>query len=185
MSASYGGIKMRSLLETRWAAFFDLAGWKWSYEPPIGNGYLPDFLIMGQAPMLVEIRPVVLRKAYEREIATMCVDRDQWPHDLVLLGVDPLGLVYEGGRNYAGLIGEFGAYGKPNWSWDAALWSVCENCGVLGLVHSTATFYGRPCGCYDGDHFLNFSAGKDRVSQLWPKAMNLTRWEPRAHEENR
>jgi hypothetical protein len=29
----YKGIQFRSRLEATWAAFFDLAGWKWEYEP--------------------------------------------------------------------------------------------------------------------------------------------------------
>ena len=32
----YGGVRFRSRLEARWAAFFfDVAGWSWEYEPPI------------------------------------------------------------------------------------------------------------------------------------------------------
>jgi hypothetical protein len=185
MNPSYRGIKMRSLLETRWASFFDLVGWRWSYEPPLGNGDIPDFLILGKAPMLIEIRPVVLRSEYEREAETMHVNPERWRHDLVVPGLDPRGLVYDGRSGYAGrdeyaaLIGQHGDDLWEGWCWDAALWSVCENCGVLGLVHEMQTFYGRPCGCYDGDHFLNYPAGNDRAVQMWTVAVYQTRWEPR------
>lgn len=47
----------RSRLEARWAAFFDLIGWSWIYEPYDLNGYIPDFLVMGKAPFLVEVKP--------------------------------------------------------------------------------------------------------------------------------
>jgi hypothetical protein len=30
----YAGARFRSRLEARWAAFFDLCGWRWEYEPP-------------------------------------------------------------------------------------------------------------------------------------------------------
>lgn len=33
----------RSRLEARWAAFADLAGWKWKYEPVDLKGWIPDF----------------------------------------------------------------------------------------------------------------------------------------------
>ncbi len=41
----YCGIRMRSRLEATWAAFFDLLGWSWEYEPFDLNGYIPDFFI--------------------------------------------------------------------------------------------------------------------------------------------
>jgi hypothetical protein len=39
----YGGVQFRSRLEARWAAFFDLAGWRWQYEPIDLAGWIPDF----------------------------------------------------------------------------------------------------------------------------------------------
>ena len=55
----YQGIEYRSRLEARWAAMFDNIGWKFTYEPFDTNGYIPDFLIHGDRPMLVEIKPAV------------------------------------------------------------------------------------------------------------------------------
>lgn len=66
----YKGILFRSRLEARWAAFFDLAGWSWDYEPPevIADGiaWLPDFRVSFSCPnsecdgkhvLLVEVKP--------------------------------------------------------------------------------------------------------------------------------
>jgi hypothetical protein len=39
----YVGVQFRSRLEARWAAFFDLANWQWSYEPIDLEGWTPDF----------------------------------------------------------------------------------------------------------------------------------------------
>ena len=39
----YSGVQFRSRLEARWAAFFDLMGWKWSYEAVDLHGWVPDF----------------------------------------------------------------------------------------------------------------------------------------------
>jgi hypothetical protein len=45
MSTTYNGLIFRTQLEARWAAFFDLAGWEWRYNPaPVGN-WAPDFLV--------------------------------------------------------------------------------------------------------------------------------------------
>lgn len=41
----YKGVQFRSRLEATWAAFFDLAGWKWEYEPVDLEGWSPDFYV--------------------------------------------------------------------------------------------------------------------------------------------
>ena len=41
----YAGVQFRSRLEARWAAFFDLAAWKWDYEPIDFEGWSPDFRV--------------------------------------------------------------------------------------------------------------------------------------------
>ena len=41
----YGGVLYRSRLEARWAAFFDLAGWKHEYEPIDFPRWSPDFRV--------------------------------------------------------------------------------------------------------------------------------------------
>jgi hypothetical protein len=41
----YKGVQFRSRLEAKWAAFFDLLGWRWHYEPLDLDGWIPDFLI--------------------------------------------------------------------------------------------------------------------------------------------
>lgn len=41
----YNGVQFRSRLEARWAAFFDLVGWGWEYEPIDLVGWVPDFIV--------------------------------------------------------------------------------------------------------------------------------------------
>ncbi|KAB7788018.1 hypothetical protein [Methylorubrum populi] len=56
---TYAGTRFRSRLEARWAAFFDLAGWRWEYEPVDYPGWQPDFLIRTSAePIPVEVKPI-------------------------------------------------------------------------------------------------------------------------------
>lgn len=57
----YRDIEFRSRLEATWAAFFDLAGWKWKYEPIDLEGWSPDFEISHAqhlpVPIMVEVKP--------------------------------------------------------------------------------------------------------------------------------
>ena len=57
----YNGIWFRSRAEAKWAAFFDLMGWRWEYEPRDYHGYIPDFVLLsnGEAGsrMYVEVKP--------------------------------------------------------------------------------------------------------------------------------
>jgi hypothetical protein len=57
----YAGVQFRSRLEARWAAFFDLLGWQWDYEPIDLAGYIPDFIVSRPlgVPFLAEVKPVV------------------------------------------------------------------------------------------------------------------------------
>lgn len=65
----YAGVNFRSRLEARWAAFFDLAKWKWRYEPIDLPGWIPDFWVSlpcGHSEcgpthdLLVEVKPTLL-----------------------------------------------------------------------------------------------------------------------------
>lgn len=60
----YNGTKYRSRLEARWAAFFDLIGWRYQYEPFDLTGWTPDFVIYGSKNrmLFIEVKPVVTRE---------------------------------------------------------------------------------------------------------------------------
>ncbi|MES3006150.1 MAG: hypothetical protein V4751_00090 [Pseudomonadota bacterium] len=45
MSFTYEGLDFKTRLDAQWAAFFDLAGWRWWTNPvPVGN-WRPDFKV--------------------------------------------------------------------------------------------------------------------------------------------
>lgn len=68
---TYAGVNFRSRLEARWAAFFDLCGWKWDYEPFDLEGWAPDFkLTIGDIVFLAEVKPFDVNAAIERAIDT-------------------------------------------------------------------------------------------------------------------
>ena len=67
----YAGTVFRSRLEARWAAFFDVLGWPWTYEPFDLDGWSPDFMLQPvytgrensggfeqSNPVLVEVKPI-------------------------------------------------------------------------------------------------------------------------------
>ena len=55
----YNGVHFRSQLEANWAAFFDLCGWSWEYEPVRLDKWFPDFILShgGHRRVLVEVKP--------------------------------------------------------------------------------------------------------------------------------
>lgn len=70
----YKGINFRSLLEARWAYFFDKLGWTWQYEPFEMDGYIPDFLVTFSEdcwPMVVDVKPFFTLD-YQRNVIEKC-----------------------------------------------------------------------------------------------------------------
>lgn len=162
---TYAGTRFRSRLEARWAAFFDLVGWKWTYEPFDVEGWIPDFLIHGDKAVLVEIGPCASLTEYHAKAAKPVLYTER---PTIVLGISPIALPDE----KAGLIvNEFldRGDGQPSGACPA-YWFTCGTCHVL-------TIYGddidRPCG-----HPLN-SAGPVRgrwLHDLWAQAGNAVQW---------
>lgn len=62
----YKGTNFRSRLEARWAAYFDMQDWGWTYEPIDLGGWTPDFSIHTKhGDVLVEVKPVAPRATPE------------------------------------------------------------------------------------------------------------------------
>lgn len=86
----YAGCLFRSRLEATWAAFFDICGIKWVYEPFDLPGWSPDFLI--QDRVVVEVKPIqtpdidVVNKMLNAAISAKLSD----VHCLLLLGCSPI-----------------------------------------------------------------------------------------------
>jgi hypothetical protein len=111
----YRGIEYRSRLEARWAAMFDRLGWQFTYEPFDGDGYIPDFLIHGEDPFLVEVKPAATRGQYREPTAKIAdglrahwrCDREDreaanrlwWMAPVLLVGVSPMVPISEMSEN--------------------------------------------------------------------------------------
>lgn len=82
----YKGLRFRSRLEAKWAAFFDLVGIRWQYEPFDLPGWTPDFVLHTNyldEPMLCEIKPVF---NFDTEVARKMAPYGDY---VLLLGAHP------------------------------------------------------------------------------------------------
>src|SRR5580658_3875763 len=92
---TYAGVNFRSRLEARWAAFFNLLGWQWEYEPVDLEGWVPDFEITipchgnhvyHHHVVLAEVKPFKSLK----DFAGLPVDLlNEVSCDVALLGLSP------------------------------------------------------------------------------------------------
>lgn len=174
---TYKGINMRSRLEARWAAMFDMLGWSWEYEPEIGQAYIPDFLLHGKdgVRVYVEIKPEGIWNAERGDIikkASWCIEN----YEFIVLTDEfrPCGLNCE----------PLAAFGYSPFPDETGL---CieyirlfrlDECG-WDIAHSWGSWQGRLTGFYDGDYMERGLTSLDDVRDLWQKAGNAIQWQPR------
>lgn len=193
ITTTYDGIEYRSRLEARWAAFMKNIGWDIVYEPFDGDGYIPDFLVQGPRPMLVEVKPAVTEGDYRAAIPKAEKGlAAHWGHDILIVGASPLpaALCFGPCRVFdetcpncrdaaAGMLGEyFGDIGVAMWSWDSGVWGNTCACHGLSVFHSTQSYHGRPCDCYDGN--LPTLRNRGLLESFWADACNDVKWRGRA-----
>lgn len=185
---TYAGINMRSRLEAKWAAFFDQIGWRWTYEPFQGDGYIPDFMIHGADPLLIEVKPapsVYAMGQYVEKVAHGL--REHWTHDVLIVGLNPIIDVREEG-SVVGLLGEF-MDEQEGWCFNEGMWSACPgqevtappygwrmDCNSIGVQHSIQSFRHRPCGHYPGGALVPVYSASWNVAAAWAEATNATQW---------
>lgn len=140
----YGDVVFRSRLEATWAAFFDLAGWKWSYEPIDlsieGVCWTPDFLVSfpcghSECPetheLYVEVKPATSIDEFADHIAAKMA-RYEVPHP-ALFGIDPTVTEWEMAHGCGG-----GIYSVDTWC--------SEDPMILWHQAKLATQYKSPLG---------------------------------------
>lgn len=159
---AYAETNFRSRLEARWAAFADLAGWAWVYEPFDGAGYLPDFCftVLGR-PILVEVKPVAtLEEALEHLPKIANGIGALWDHDVIVAGIEPKRTLY---IDFLG--------GPDDWHSGCAALTVCPGCSSLEIHPEPWSMECAPCGI---DRRM---PADSYVTTLWRQAGNLTRWD--------
>lgn len=186
---TYRGTRFRSRLEARWAAFFDLAGWRWQYEPGDYEGWSPDFTIIGDhAAIPVEVKPIEWPGDPQacRSIVLERPDlekvRKQERPEILILGAYPMSWATD-----HGMSGPFlGMLWNEEWTQEwpdaknkvdrAILWE--GNGRALDFSASSNSYAYRVEGIADGDHHLK-PISPTHIDLMWGKANELTQW--RAH----
>ena len=195
----------RSRLEARWAAFFDLIGWRWIYEPFDTGNWIPDFLILGKQPFLVEVGPCVTwadygakaekpLAAYPPSIITCSRERrhaflaetcecggfgQKAERITLVLGGSPLVGDEADGRiaHAAGLLTE-DEDGHPLLR---PYWRECGACDDYGRGTFRLVLWGRvvlhlPCGHIEGNEDGTIQVAGRQIEDLWREAGNQVQW---------
>jgi hypothetical protein len=182
----YRGIRFRSRAEARWAAFFDLCGWRWSYEPLDLAGYIPDFIIEPAtnryaerpwqwevSPLLVEVKGSALRASDLSEHRAK-IALSGWRHEAVVLPA-ALNILDDGCGLERTLVAMLGGPFETGEGWENEVtigW--CEGHEGVGLTSVYGGFYCRICGHYPGGSSLDEHA--EQIRLIWAQACNTTRW---------
>lgn len=180
---TFNGRLYRSLLEAKWASFFDLTGWRFEYEPFEAGGWIPDFLIQEASQVLVEVKPVSVNGARPIEVSEKMergAEAIGWDGELLIVGVSP---IQDGAADYFGWLRGF----ELDRYWGRAalgLWKGSESEkknpeGRLGFCHEDGSFRDRITGCYDGGSFGSGDIEAGFILNLWNRAASRVRWERR------
>lgn len=171
IETTYAGYRFRSRLEARWAAWFDFVKWSWQYEPIDLNGYIPDFIIDGVAPTLVEVKPALTfdeLKDYRGKIIA-----SGWDKAALIVGTRPLWKVKGIVEPWFGLM--FWPQ-KPDRGYGAVVYR-CPLCNKMTLATSVPMpWRGRICG--HGSHAKVTRDDVLNIKYWWAEAANVTRWRP-------
>ncbi|QIG68709.1 hypothetical protein EVB67_059 [Rhizobium phage RHph_TM3_3_14B] len=194
----YNHVQFRSRLEARWAAFFDLCGWDWDYEPFDLEGWAPDFMLKGKIKALVEVKPidfrgddeVLFRQARanaEKAFTTAGEYIPEYPHGVSGDEFDIYLNKHDATPEYEILIVGNGPF-KRHSSWGLgvfALESWRNGDDVAELHHARSgkvdyaahwnDFRFRISGRHDGDHHLR-PIRDDTPERLWREAGNVVQW---------
>ena len=164
------GVTFRSRLEARWAMFFNLIQWRWTYEPFDADGYIPDFLVHGDRPLLVEVKPAATLKELETHGKRLERALRDWNHDVLLVGVSPQ---LDENPIYP-LAGVMLEREDEGFVLDEARWHRCLACSRTSVHAAYLDYASRLCGHYDADRLwgpLDIS-----LKWAWRAVCDPTRW---------
>ncbi len=170
----YSGTIFRSRLEARWACFLDALCWPWTYEAPIGRRYLPDFVIGGNAPLAVEVKPAVAEQDYLDALGKVVFGLEGgWKHDILIVGLSPVAASLDGCCRLHPAVGLLGR-GR---SFAVGSWYRCPVCTGIAVAQEGSRFLDRPCGHAAVGAEVG-GAAASAVDAAWAKATNAVRWTP-------
>jgi len=173
----------RSRLEAKWAVFFDLLNWPYTYEPYDLKGYIPDFILQFHEPLLVEVKPEVLFKNLKQH--TDKILKSGWEKEILIVGAD----LFKSSWNDCSTIGLLGQtwemYGdinlkNENPDFEEGILFHCDMCKKPSIFHSIQSYHCRVNGCHRGDkHMKPF----DSALSLWGLAHEKIQWYPKKGDQ--
>lgn len=168
----YRGVMFRSRLEARWARMFDALAWPWQYEPIDLNGYIPDFVLHFERPLLAEVKPALA--LYDMRAAEDKIDASGWNGEAVVLGAD----IWELHRAspLLGRIGEPSNVPGEERDWGEARLFFCCACQSVSIHAADGSWRCRRCLCDDG--MRNIAGVPYALSETWFQAANEVQWMP-------
>jgi hypothetical protein len=170
MTTTVDGRRYRSQLEARWATLFNLLGWPFEYEPFQLLGWVPDFLLLGSEPVLVEVKPVYTFPPFVVEK----VELARPPHEVLILGctlpATPMARPGVISPRVLGWLAERSGDDDHTHLWwgDAILGERPD--GRAGFRHREGSGFDR----ISGDPLEPGEPGA--VAELWAEAGNRTQW---------
>lgn len=153
----YAGIMFRSRLEAKWAAFFDLLGWPWEYEPVDFQSWVPDFWFgfpcshsecAGTHTVYAEVKPYRRVEEFKGHPA---------------YGIECGRVIHSDPDSREGF------------------WEECLGVDAVALLglhprHGVSVIQSMGHGAGAGDFDIGFFVDDSDVECLWREASNMTRW---------
>ena len=179
---TYSSAHFRSRLEAKWAAFFDLCGWRWEYEPLDLDGWVPDFGIVGaKGLILCEVKPIEWTKNREtNSILTKRKDLDKIKfasknREILVLGAYPFFMesVYSYCISYLGFLSEINENDLSE-AVDFACFSRLSS--HIDFRSENMSYHERISGKQNGGHTTEVDISE--IDALWRKASSFVQWNP-------
>ena len=163
IATKYAGIVFRSRLEARWAITFDSLGWPWKYEPIDLAGYISDFVLGFERPLLVEVKPYVTLEQWPE--AQGKIERSGWDGEAIILDAAPL----VGAAQPA--VGRMAERDGGGWQWDTARVFRCLACEQPSVMSEAGSWRCRRSGCAPAGGNSHMGPMRE-LEAIWNKAGN-------------